>query len=186
MTPAARLVITIAAIIGFFLPFFLFTSRKSETPVETANAARWGIVLQGLGFLLVYLHTPGFWRSPVAVWRIATSAVFAIASWLLSWTAPRHLGRQWRINAALNADHELVQSGPYRIVRHPIYAAMLCLIISACLSCGEWPFWPIALLLFLAGLEWRVRLEDNLLQRRFGARFEKWRRETPAYIPFLR
>ena len=39
------------------------------------------------------------------------------------------LGRQWRIDAGLNSDHELVQSGPYRIVRHPIYTSMLCLLL---------------------------------------------------------
>ncbi len=80
----------------------------------------------------------------------------------------------------------MVQTGPYRIVRHPIYASMLCLMISACFSCGEWPRWPVALALFIVGLKIRIRAEDNLLSGRFGARFAQWRRQTPACIPFLR
>src|SRR5947209_5737487 len=131
MSTLVRGGLVIASTVGFFLPFFLFTSLKGETPVETANSARWGILLQMFGFMAVYVHSPAFWRSPVAPWRVAMSLLFAVLCWTLAWTAPRHLGRQWRINAALNADHELVQSGPYRIVRHPIYAAILCLMISA-------------------------------------------------------
>ena len=186
MNSQIRIIVFIAASVGFFLPFFLFTRRTGEKPVATAKSARWGIALQFCGFLLVYLHSPAFWRSPIEPWRVAMSLVFAILSWLFAWTAPRHLGRQWRVNAGLNADHELVQTGPYRIVRHPIYASMLCLMISACFSCGEWPRWPVALALFVVGLEIRIRAEDNLLSGRFGARFEQWRRQTPAYIPFLR
>jgi protein-S-isoprenylcysteine O-methyltransferase Ste14 len=186
MSPVVRLAITAAAMVGFFLPFFIFTLRKSEKAVVTAGAARWGILLQSLAFFAVYVHTPAFWNSPIEPWRAAASSVFAILSWLLAWTGPRHLGRQWRIQAALNADHELIQSGPYRIVRHPIYASMLCLFLSACFSCGEWPMWAVGLVLFLAGLETRVRAEDKLLLGRFGARFEKWQSETPAYLPFVR
>jgi hypothetical protein len=43
----------------------------------------------------------------------------------LAWAATRHLGKQWRYEAALSEDHELIQTGPYRWVRHPIYASML-------------------------------------------------------------
>jgi protein-S-isoprenylcysteine O-methyltransferase Ste14 len=42
----------------------------------------------------------------------------------------RSLGRQWRIDAGLNQDHELVTSGPYRVVRHSIYTSMLCVLIG--------------------------------------------------------
>ena len=157
MNSQIRIIVFIAASVGFFLPFFLFTRRTGEKPVATAKSARWGIALQFCGFLLVYLHSPAFWRSPIEPWRVALSLVFAILSWLFSWTAPRHLGRQWRVNAGLNADHELVQTGPYRIVRHPIYASMLCLMISACFSCGEWPRWPVALALFIVGVLLELR-----------------------------
>jgi protein-S-isoprenylcysteine O-methyltransferase Ste14 len=186
MNPLVRPVISAVAMIGFFLPFFLFTSRKGQTAVQKANAARWGIALQAVGFFLLYTHSPQFWQSTIEPWQVAASLVFAVLCWLLAWTGPRHLGKQWRMNAALNADHELVQTGPYRIVRHPIYASMLFLIISGCFACGEWPMWPIALVLFLIGMEIRVRVEDKLLERRFGARFEEWRHKTPAYLPFIR
>jgi len=58
MSPVVRLAITALAMVGFFLPFFIFTERKSEKAVVTVSAARWGILLQSLGFLAIYLHTP--------------------------------------------------------------------------------------------------------------------------------
>ena len=186
MSSAVRVIIFITTTVGFFLPFFLFTKRTGEKPVETAPAARWGIALQFFGFLFVYLHRPAFWASPIEAWRAAAAVAFAVLCWLFAWTAPRHLGRQWRVNAGLNAGHELVQTGPYRVVRHPIYASMLCLMISACFSCGEWPMWPVGLTLFVAGLEIRVRAEDRLLLGRFGDRFRLWQRQTPAYLPYIR
>jgi protein-S-isoprenylcysteine O-methyltransferase Ste14 len=49
---------------------------------------------------------------------------------LLSWTGARALSRQWRIDAGLSADHELITSGPYRFVRHPIYTSILCTLLG--------------------------------------------------------
>ena len=56
-----------------------------------------------------------------------------IAAAILSWTAVRHLGRQFRVNAGLYEDHELVTSGPYAIVRHPIYTSLLAMLVCSLL-----------------------------------------------------
>jgi len=69
-----------------------------------------------------------FWERPLDEWRLVHAvSLFALAS-LLSWSASRAPGRQWRFDAGLIRDHVLVRSGPYRVVRHPIYALMLCLL----------------------------------------------------------
>jgi hypothetical protein len=88
--------------------------------------------------------------------------------------------------AALNADHELVTSGPYRIIRHPIYASMFAMMIMSVLLLGKLPWWPIAIALFLTGIEIRIHAEDRLLRERFGSRFEDWKSKVPAYVPLLR
>ena len=64
---------------------------------------------------------------------------------ILSRTGTRALGRQWRIDAGLSADHELVTRGPHRVVRHPIYTSMLFAIGAVC---------------FVAGTEIRVHIEE--------------------------
>lgn len=170
----------------WILPFRLFRPKDREKAVEVRPAARWGIGLVAVAFFFVFLHRPQEWSAPLAPWRCAAGLVFAGLGITLAWGSVRALGRQWRIDAGLNAEHELVQSGPYRVVRHPIYASMLCMFLTAIAWIGTLPLWPIALTLFLVGTEIRVRVEDSLLRGRFGPRFSEWTRTVPAYLPFIR
>jgi protein-S-isoprenylcysteine O-methyltransferase Ste14 len=109
--------------------------------------------------------------------------VFAIS---LSWTATRALGEHWRMDAGLNADHELVRIGAYRVVRHPIYASMLCVFVATGLMITPWEWFFAAAVVFVIGAEIRVRVEDKLLVSRFGEQFRQYARETSAYVPFVR
>jgi protein-S-isoprenylcysteine O-methyltransferase Ste14 len=148
--------------------------------------ARVGIVATMIGFMGVYLHRPITWSAPIPAWRVALGAALALPSIVLAWSAVRHLAKQWRFDAALRADHELVQTGPYAIVRHPIYASMLLMFGTVASWIGTLPGWPIGLACVLIGTEIRIRVEDRLLEQRFGERFLSWRRAVPAYLPFLR
>jgi protein-S-isoprenylcysteine O-methyltransferase Ste14 len=105
---------------------------------------------------------------------------------LLSWTSARTLGKQWRFDAALNTDHELVQSGAYRVVRHPIYASMFAMMLGTGFLITRLWLLAAAIAFFVAGTEVRIRVEDALLASRFGERFEEYRRRVPAYVPFMR
>ena len=64
--------------------------------------------------------------------------VFFFLATLLSWTGARALGRQWRIDAGLSADHQLITSGPYRFVRHPIYTSMLSILLGTGFLITPW------------------------------------------------
>ncbi len=105
---------------------------------------------------------------------------------ILAWRSVAHLGRQFRINAGLYEDHELVQTGPYGLVRHPIYASLLAILMSTLLLLTPWQWMAVSLVFFIAGTEIRVRTEDKLLASRFGPRFEQYRRKVRAYVPFVR
>jgi len=116
----------------------------------------------------------------------AGGSPFLAAGALLSWTALRALGRQWRIDAGLSSDHELVRSGPYGLVRHPIYASMFCMFLGTGLMIAlGWPF-AAGFMLFVIGTEIRVRVEDSLLASRFGEQFRHYQRTVKAYIPLVR
>jgi hypothetical protein len=80
----------------------------------------------------------------------------------------RALGRQLRVDAAIDATHELVRSGPYQFVRHPIYTSMLCVIVRTGLMLAPAYLFLPGLALFLVGTEIRMRTEDRLLESRFG------------------
>lgn len=144
------------------------------------------MVLEALSYCVLFIHPAQFWNSPAPAWRLAVGITSAVVAFCLSWNAIRHLGQQWRVDAGLNNDHNLVVTGPYSFVRHPIYASMLCMFLMNAAFLGTLPGWIIGSVLFILGTEIRVRTEDRLLHERFGDMFYNWQQRVPAYIPFLR
>jgi protein-S-isoprenylcysteine O-methyltransferase Ste14 len=170
----------------WMLQFILFRPKTKGTPVKTAPNFRWGIVLQAFGYWAIFLPAQRYWVQPIALWRIFGGVAFGLAGICLASSAIRHLGKQWQLKAAINQDHELVTSGPYQIVRHPIYASMFAMAIMSVFLLGRLPWWPIGIALFLAGIEVRIHVEDGLLRDRFGRQFEAWKVKRRAYLPLIR
>ncbi len=163
------------------MPFLLMKRNKAKAE-KIDKRARWGIVLALIAFSIVW--QPTFWEKSLPTWRLVVSILFFIAAIALVWTAARALGRQWRIDAGLNADHNLITSGPYRIVRHPIYTSMLCLLLAVGFLFTRLPWLALAVVFAVLGTEIRVRVEDGLLESRFGKQFEDYKRSVPGYIPW--
>ena len=165
---------------------FLFLSfkRKAGRPAKLDRRARWGMPFITAAYALVWQGS--FWTRSPGLWRMATSILLFAAASILAWTSTRALGRHWRLDAGLNTDHELVRSGPYRVVRHPIYTSIFCMLLGTGLVLAT----PLKLLLpsillLVIGTEIRVRVEEKLLASRFGEQFLDYQRRVPAYIPFL-
>lgn len=165
------------------LPFFV-TKRISAAAEIVDRRARWGVVIMAVAFSILWQGK--FWEASTTVWRVAASVCLLLLAGLLSWTGALALGRHWRIDAGLNSDHELVTSGPYRVVRHPIYTSMLCLLLGTGFMISLLPLLALSVVVFIAGIEIRVRIEDRLLASRFGDGFSDYQRRVPAYIPFVR
>ena len=88
---------------------------------------------------------------------------------------------QWKGADAFDA-----QTAGYRVVRHPIYTSMLCLLCCTGLMTTSLLWLAMALAIFVVGTEIRIRIEEGLLASRFGEGFFDYRRRVSAYIPFLR
>jgi protein-S-isoprenylcysteine O-methyltransferase Ste14 len=166
---------------------FIKPRKQASGQKEAASTpvSRWGIalVMAGFAFAWAYVRPVEFHKSAPA---LIASMVLGPPSVALAWAATRSLGKQWRYKAALNQDHELIQTGPYRWLRHPIYLSMLGMLIS---TLAAWTWWPMALgsaIAFLTGTEVRIRAEERLLAEHFGASFTAYRMRTYAYLPFIR
>ena len=144
-----------------------------------------GLFVEGLAVALAWRFRRVDPDRAAAVWMLLAIALAAAAILFLGW-ALRHLGQQWRIKAVVTADHELVTSGPYGVVRHPVFASMLWMLAANVLVVSE--FWAgvFALAVYVAGTEIRVRAEDRLLARRFPEAFAAYRSRVRAYVPFVR
>ena len=172
--------------IAWWYPFlFRAPHVQKRASITVAGPSRIGLLLQSAALILALnCHVP--WEAPMSTARaIAAMIPGPVAVWL-GWTAVAHLGRQFRIQAGLYEDHELVRSGPYAVVRHPIYSSMLALLLAMVVALTR-PVWiGITLALYIAGTEIRVRTEDGLLASRFPQEFADYRAKVPAYIPFVR
>ena len=181
--PVYAYVLLAAAWLLWFMPFPI--NGWSTAPVERKDArARWGVALQGVAYALLF--TTRFWERQPELWRTALSMVLFMLAILLSSTAVRALGRHLRFDAALDRDHLLVSFGPYRVLRHPIYTSMLCMLLGTGFLLTPLPWLLIATLVFVIGTEIRVRIEDRLLASRFRDEFQGYQRTVSAYIPFVR
>jgi protein-S-isoprenylcysteine O-methyltransferase Ste14 len=160
-----------------------FTGPKRSS-VVMAHSGNWGLALETAGIFFAWLWLP---NTPVpGPARIVASMVLAPVGTVFGWLAVRHLGKQLRILAGLYADHELIRTGPYAIVRHPVYASLLLMMLATGLLFARWPLLLLSVALYIAGTEIRIHAEEGLLRSRFGEEFEEYRGKVPAYLPFVR
>ncbi len=160
-------------------------AARGQKKAVRAPSSRWGIFLVMLAFACswAYVRPAGFEKPAPEL--IASMILASLSLWLV-YAATRHLGKQWRYEAALSEDHNLITTGPYRWLRHPIYASMLGMLLATLLAWTWWPMLIASLILFLAGTEIRVRAEERLLEGRFTTEYVNYRKRTWAYLPLLR
>jgi protein-S-isoprenylcysteine O-methyltransferase Ste14 len=124
--------------------------------------------------------------SDLARWTIALAAiVLAFASVLFAVAAIRTLGKQWSLVAKVVEGHFLIRSGPYRIVRHPIYLAMMGFLIATGIAFGTPLGIGLAVGVYLCGTWMRIRFEERLLLAKFGDSYAQYAQEVPAILPAL-
>jgi protein-S-isoprenylcysteine O-methyltransferase Ste14 len=182
---AAAVIELVLSWLAWTTPFVIAArKRRSHAVAARDPRARQGILLQFVACGLAWMHPPRAPAAPLPL--LATAMVLAPVSAICAWAALRHLAEHWRFEAALSEDHRLVRSGPYRFVRHPIYASMFGMVLATGVIVGYWPFLLAAIVLFVAGTEIRIRAEEALLAGRFGAEFEAYKQRVAAYVPYLR
>jgi len=99
--------------------------------------------------------------------------------------ARRHLGKFWSGRVTLKEGHQLIQSGPYARVRHPIYSGIALALIGTALFSGQWRTLMGAAII-IVGHWWKSRREEALLTSQFGPLYEEYRKRTGWLLPRFR
>ena len=180
--PLYAYLIIAAGTILWALPFPIARS-KYKGALTLDRGARWGVALQAIGYTVLWQGS--FWIRSPAPWQTYLSALLLVAACALSWMSAITLGKQFRVDAGIIAGHRLVRSGPYRIVRHPIYTSMLALLLGTGVLIAPWYLLLAGVVVFLAGTAIRIRVEDALLEARFGDEFRQYRGSVKGFIPFV-
>lgn len=174
-------------VLGFF---WLLTAIGQKRAVFRESAGRSAVYRIGtiIAFLLMFSRSRvGLlsWRvtphSPALEWMALVVGVagFAVAFW-----ARILLGGEWSSQVTLKTDHRLIQSGPYALVRHPIYSGLLLAMVGTAMAGGELRMYLASAVIF--GTFWyKSRLEEQLLISAMGARYVEYQQHTYALIPGL-
>jgi len=152
--------------------------RNSITLIWVVNLASVGIGV----FLAFHLRS---WSLP---WRsqfyIAGFSLY-VCGLIIRWGSIIYLGRFFTVNVAIAADHQLIQSGPYRFVRHPSYTGGLLMLLGFCLSIGNLASLVIMVVPCVGVCLWRIHVEEEALIQAFGERYQDYVKRTKRLIPFV-
>jgi protein-S-isoprenylcysteine O-methyltransferase Ste14 len=139
----------------------------------TAIPRLWGHFLDGY-------FVPGPWRAPM----FAAGVAITVAGLMLAFWARAHLGGNWSGAVTLKEGHELIRSGPYGWVRHPIYTGVLAMLLGGTVAYGQWRG-IFGLAIVVPALWWKARLEERWLGEMFGNAYERYRAEVAMLVPFV-
>ena len=124
------------------------------------------------------------WTTPTVVsWTLVAVAGLGFT---FTWWARLHLGRLWSSNVGRKADHRIVETGPYGIVRHPIYTGITLASFATAGMRGTVAGWLGAAVMTLG---WYVKasLEETFLREQLGAEaYAEYARRVPMLVPFGR
>lgn len=134
--------------------------------------------LQWGGWLSAQLLPRTLARYLIAVFLIAVGLGFSV------W-ARVHLGRNWSGAVTVKEGHELIRSGPYAYVRHPIYTGLLVALAGSALASGE-PRALIGLGLVLLAFVYKLRIEEGFMRQLFPGQYERYSADVPALVPFTK
>lgn len=140
------------------------------------------------GILLLFSGTSA-WLQAGRLWHVGHAGAWALAlltipGFLFTWWARLHLGPLWSGWVARKEGHRIVDSGPYAIVRHPIYTGLIAATLCTAIAQATLPALA-GCALIAAGLWQKARYEEEFLRRELGAdAYDAYRRRVPMLLPF--
>ena len=155
-----------------------------------SRSARSGLVYIGL-ILLSLLFFQRFRFGVFALRFVPASAAAAyiglaltIAGCAFTIWARFYLGSNWSARPTIKQDHTLVRSGPYRLVRHPIYTGILLALLGTAIYMGEIRA-LIGTVAALIAFKVKSLLEETFMTEQFGAEYTQYKQQVKALIPFV-
>jgi protein-S-isoprenylcysteine O-methyltransferase Ste14 len=160
--------------------------KRPSTPLHLVYR-----LLAGLGVMLLFGLYPHARRAEIILWRTPVALAWALvpaalAGLLFAWWARIHLGRLWSSSVSRKADHHVVDTGPYGIVRHPIYTGIIFASAATAAMRGTALAW-LGACVMTTGWVIKARLEEEFLREELGAdTYGEYARRVPMLAPFPR
>jgi protein-S-isoprenylcysteine O-methyltransferase Ste14 len=173
-----------------FLAFWIVSAWRVKAIAERQSVLSALIHRIPLGlsyFLMANWHLPPSLNWPVTPhqgWaRLMGDLVCGLGLFVTLW-ARWTLAGNWSGDVTFKQDHELIKSGPYRFVRHPIYTGLLVMCLGTAIVIGQLRGW-LALPLMATAFWIKLKQEERLLLRHFPDAYRDYCRQVKALIPFV-
>jgi len=161
------------------------TARRESPGSRVAHVAP--LILGGI--LIGWHNMPWPWLRqrlwPQSFEIYGVGMVLLVAGLLFSVWAREYLGRNWSGTVTVKQDHELIRTGPYAYVRHPIYTGGLTAVLGTAVASGTLRAF-IGLLIIAIALVRKLRIEERFMAETFPGTYPAYKREVPALIPCIR
>lgn len=182
----------IAGIWIIFMALIYIPTLRDSAPVERRSSKyiqRSFIIALAAAILVVILAN---YVSDALILRVVpdsslsgiTGIILTIAGLGFSVWARRHLGRNWSSMVQVKFGHQLIRTGPYRIVRNPMYTGIFIAFVGAAIAIGELLAF-VALAIGLVSIVIKIQAEEEILTEKFGEEYLQYKREVKALIPFV-
>jgi len=174
-----------------FLVYWLVSALKTRSNVkEESFVSRYGVMLLVVsGYVLIFSEWAqmGILERRIIPRSIEGTFIGVALTWLgiaLEIWARSHLGQYWSARVTIKEGHELIRTGPYARLRHPIYSGILLATIGSAVVIDKWRC-LIGILLVLTAFSLKAQKEESMLAQQFGDAFAEHRRHTGFLIPRL-
>lgn len=174
--------------------YFRFRARQEGGLIKRQEEGWWALIVRlGLALPLLLVMLLNIFYPPALTWtKFNLPAAWQITGLILSflclpflWWVFRSIGKNISETVLIKDEHELVTHGPYRFIRHPLYAGALLLLISTSLVFGDWIILGYALAGILAFRLLIIPVEEAQLLEAFGEDYECYQSRTGALLPWI-
>jgi protein-S-isoprenylcysteine O-methyltransferase len=175
---------------GFYALSEIFLAVTKRSGAGTVSRDRrslfllWAII--GFSIVLAYFSlTIRFGKLPHPHFWAFIGLLFFLGGAALRWSSIFYLGRFFTVDVAIAQKHELIDTGPYRFIRHPSYTGALLTFIGFGLALGSWLALLCLILPITAAFLWRIRVEENALTEALGDDYRQYILRTKRLVPFV-
>jgi protein-S-isoprenylcysteine O-methyltransferase Ste14 len=186
-------IVWVLGIIAWYVIRYPFERRAKRIRVvrdirTQSDAVGLAAALFGMAILPAFYIAAGFPRMadyPASAWAIVLGAIVLASALLVFRISHKELGRNWSITLQIREQHKMVDTGPYALIRHPMYTSFLLIALGQALLLSNWVVGLAGLLGFAVLFLLRVDKEERMMLEIFGPEYRAYMERTKRIIPYL-
>jgi protein-S-isoprenylcysteine O-methyltransferase len=167
------------------LGIFKRSGAPSQATDRSSLRLLWVVILASVAVAIVATRTLPQFGSQLLASGYPLGLLVFLAGLALRWYAIVYLGRFFTVDVAIAEDHRVVDSGPYRIVRHPSYTGALLAFLGFGICLGNWVSLAVATLPIALAFMRRIHVEEAALNQVLGERYAEYARRTRRLVPWV-